>query len=217
MALGSARLLNIRLPLNFNSPYKAVNIQDFWRRWHMTLSRFLRDYVYIPLGGSKYGNIRMLRNIFLTFLIGGIWHGAGWTFAVWGALHGFAMVFHRLWQIAGIRMPRIAGWILTFLFVNATWVYFRAETFADANSVLSAMAKPLIWGAGGLTLSEIPWWLPFIILFIIQDIFFRNSQSWSKVVRPTGIWSTISAGMFIGSTLLVMSQNRFSEFLYFQF
>ncbi len=104
MAIGAALLFNINLPINFNSPYKALSVQDFWRRWHMTLSRFLRDYVYIPLGGNRKGNVRVYVNIFITFLLGGIWHGAGWTFVVWGAMHGLALMIHRGWSKLEIKM-----------------------------------------------------------------------------------------------------------------
>ena len=108
MAIGAALLFNISLPKNFNSPYKALDIQDFWRRWHMTLSRFLRDYIYIPLGGNKKGQTRMYIAIFLVFLLGGLWHGAAWTFVVWGVLHGVAAVTHRLWtQYIPIVLPKV--------------------------------------------------------------------------------------------------------------
>jgi D-alanyl-lipoteichoic acid acyltransferase DltB (MBOAT superfamily) len=223
MALGSARLINIHLPINFNSPYKAENIQDFWRRWHMTLSRFLRDYVYIPLGGNRKGTTQTYRNLFLTFLIGGIWHGAGWTFAVWGAIHGVAVVFHRIWHKTGIVIPHSAAWVLTFLFVNTTWVYFRAESLADANTVLAAMASPAAFDIGTIgtftiqSLQPKIMWMILLSLFIVQDVFYRNSQEWTKVVRPSKRWSMINSLLFVTATLLIMSQNRFSEFLYFQF
>jgi len=140
MAIALGLLMNIRLPENFNSPYRATNIQDFWNRWHMTLSRFLRDYVYIPLGGNRRGTANTLLNLFLVFLIGGLWHGAGWTFVAWGAMHGAGMVAHRIWQNAGLRMPAFAGGVVTFLFVNAAWVLFRAENWDAAVKVYRGMA-----------------------------------------------------------------------------
>jgi alginate O-acetyltransferase complex protein AlgI len=139
MAIGLGLMMNIRLPPNFNSPYLALNIQDFWKRWHMTLSRFLRDYVYIPLGGNQHGLTRTLLNLFLVFLIGGLWHGAAWTFVAWGAAHGAATVVHRLWQGTGRRLPGWLGWFLTFMFVNAAWVLFRAETWADVLKLYKGM------------------------------------------------------------------------------
>jgi len=139
MAIGAALLFNIKLPFNFNSPYKALDIQDFWRRWHMTLSRFLRDYIYIPLGGNRKGSVRTYTNLLITFLLGGIWHGAGWTFVFWGLLHGLALVLHRFWKIAGFSMPKVWAWLVTFLFINFSWVFFRATEWSDAIKVLKGM------------------------------------------------------------------------------
>ncbi len=139
MAIGAALLFNIKLPINFNSPYKALDIQDFWRRWHITLSRFLRDYVYIPLGGNRKGSLRTYTNLLATFIIGGIWHGAGWTFVFWGFLHGMALVIHRFWKSLGMNMPKILAWFITFNFINITWVFFRAKEWSDALKVLSGM------------------------------------------------------------------------------
>ncbi|MCT7520493.1 MBOAT family O-acyltransferase [Aliarcobacter cryaerophilus] len=139
MAIGIALLFNIKLPINFNSPYKALNIQDFWRRWHITLSRFLRDYVYIPLGGNKKGSFRTYNNLLATFVIGGLWHGAGWTFIFWGFLHGLALIIHRVWTNLGFKMNTILAWFITFNFVNIAWIFFRAKEWDDAIKVLSSM------------------------------------------------------------------------------
>jgi alginate O-acetyltransferase complex protein AlgI len=139
MAIGSSLLFNIRLPINFNSPYKAQNIQDFWRRWHMTLSRWLRDYVYIALGGNRVPFSTTLRNVFLVAFISGIWHGAGWTFVIWGTCHGLALLVHRLWNHFGYHMHRVLGWLTTFLFVSVTWVIFRAENMSDSNNIMKSM------------------------------------------------------------------------------
>jgi D-alanyl-lipoteichoic acid acyltransferase DltB (MBOAT superfamily) len=139
MAIGLALLFNIRLPQNFNSPYKALSIQDFWRRWHMTLSRFLRDYVYIPLGGNRKGELATYNNLFTTFLLGGLWHGADWMFVIWGCLHGAALVIHRAWSKLGVRLFKPLAWILTFNFINVTWVFFRAPDLESAKKVLRAM------------------------------------------------------------------------------
>jgi D-alanyl-lipoteichoic acid acyltransferase DltB (MBOAT superfamily) len=140
MAIGAALLFNIRLPINFNSPYKAVNIQDFWRRWHMTLSNWLRDYIYIPLGGNRRGEVVIYRNLLLTFLFGGFWHGAGWGFIVWGGLHGLALALHRLWQKFDIKLPNVIAWFITILFVHITWVFFRAQ---DVNTAVVIITKML--------------------------------------------------------------------------
>jgi D-alanyl-lipoteichoic acid acyltransferase DltB (MBOAT superfamily) len=139
MAIGASLLFNVWLPINFNSPYKALDIRDFWRRWHMTLSRYLRDYLYIPLGGNRGRPVRVYFNIMATFVLGGLWHGASWMFVIWGALHGAALVLHRIWTRFGLRMPNVLAWLLTFGFVNVTWVFFRAKTLDDARRVLRGM------------------------------------------------------------------------------
>ena len=139
MAIGIALLFNIRLPINFNSPYKATDIQDFWRRWHITLSRFLKDYIYIPLGGNRKGEFRVYTNLIATFILGGIWHGAGWTFIFWGFLHGIALVINRAWSKLGFKLWTWLAWLITFNFVNIAWVFFRAKEWDDAVKVLASM------------------------------------------------------------------------------
>lgn len=149
MAIGGARLFGIRLPLNFHSPYKATSIVEFWRRWHMTLSRFLRDYVYIPLGGSRQGKSRRYFNLIATMLLGGLWHGAGWTFVVWGGLHGFYLVINHAWHwirqfigwpvSASSRIGKFSAWLVTFLAVVVGWVFFRAADFQSAIAMLEGM------------------------------------------------------------------------------
>lgn len=147
MAIGLARIFGIRFPMNFNSPYKAANIIDFWRRWHITLSRFLRDHLYVPLGGNRKGAVRRQANLLLTMLLGGLWHGAGWTFVIWGGLHGVYLVVNHLWQGArrrlGFERTTAAGGaaarILTFGCVIVAWVFFRAESFSTATEMLRAM------------------------------------------------------------------------------
>ncbi len=222
IALGSARLFGITLPWNFNSPYLSMNIQEFWQRWHITLGRFLRNYVYFPLGGNRNGLMPTCANLFLTFLIGGIWHGAGWTFVAWGAMHGVGMVAHRWYRQAGFRLPRPAAWLATFLFVNAAWVYFRAPDFATANALLARMADfgPDAWGAlaealsGGMRFSG---YLIIIVLFALQDHFYRDSHKWGEACRPSPVYVAFYLATFITIALVLMSANLPSEFLYFQF
>ena len=139
MAIGIALLFNIKLPVNFNSPYKALNIQDFWRRWHITLSRFLREYIYIPLGGNRRGEFVTYVNLMITFILGGLWHGASWTFVFWGFLHALALIIHRIWHKIGFKLWRWIAWIITFNFINITWIFFRAKEWDDAIKVLSSM------------------------------------------------------------------------------
>ncbi len=150
MAIGAARLFGIRLPLNFHSPYKATSIVEFWRRWHMTLSRFLRDYLYIPLGGNRNGTVARYRNLMITMLLGGLWHGAGWNFVLWGALHGAYLVINHMWEklaqwlwpegILPRGLSRLLAWALTFLAVIVGWVFFRSANFSAAVIMLRGMA-----------------------------------------------------------------------------
>ena len=137
IAAGIARLLGIRLPRNFNSPYRSLSVGSFWKRWHMTLTDFLRECVYFPLGGSRRGTLAAYRNILLVYLISGFWHGAGWTFLVWGLLHGLAQVLERGLGSRLERLPKGLRWCGTFLFVNLAWVFFRAPNLASAGVLLS--------------------------------------------------------------------------------
>lgn len=139
MAMGIAMLFGVVLPLNFNSPYKACDIADFWKRWHMTLSRFLKDYLYIPLGGNRHGNSRMFLALGATMVLGGLWHGAGWQFIAWGAMHGAMLIAHRAWSMAGLRMWSWAGRLLTLTGVVMAWVLFRAANVEDALLVWRKM------------------------------------------------------------------------------
>jgi D-alanyl-lipoteichoic acid acyltransferase DltB (MBOAT superfamily) len=158
MAIGLAVMIGVRLPLNFDSPYKAVNIVDFWRRWHMTLSRFLRDYLYVPLGGNRKGPTRRYVNLLVTMLLGGLWHGAGWTFLIWGGLHGAYLVINHGWQALRARLGhdlsrstwwgRGLGCAVTFLAVVVGWVIFRSKDLSSAGLMLDAMFG---FSAGGLS------------------------------------------------------------------
>ena len=243
MAMGLARMFNIRLPRNFNSPYKALNIQDFWKRWHMTLSRFLRDYVYIPLGGNRKGKFRTYLNVLLTFVIGGFWHGAGWTFVLWGFLHGAANVTHRLWEGTHLRLGRALAWVATFGFVNVLWVFFRAKTLPDAVGVLRAMAgsngvilpaamgrilpflKPLGVDYSGQYLSKILGTqtgilansivvVPVILVFLVITALAPNSDELTERFKPSGLTLVFAVVLFVVS---ILSMNRVSEFIYFNF
>jgi alginate O-acetyltransferase complex protein AlgI len=234
MALGLALLFNIRLPVNFNSPYKATNIQDFWRRWHMTLSRFLKDYVYIPLGGNQKGDFRTYNNLLATFILGGIWHGAGWTFVFWGFLHGAALVTHRFWSRRDLKMWNWLAWLITFNFVNIAWVFFRAQEWSDALKVLGGMFNlhnivlPRIlysyvpyfqdYGLefGGVmnnlnaTLSSFIW----LTLAFILSLLFKNSIE--KLHNFKSDWSTlVTASVLLAAGILHLSE--ITEFLYFDF
>ncbi|WP_426116149.1 MBOAT family O-acyltransferase [Massilia sp. PWRC2] len=157
MAIGLSRFFGVRLPLNFDSPYKSEDIAEFWRRWHMTLSQFLRDYLYIPLGGNRHGNVRRSLNLMITMVLGGLWHGAGWNFVIWGFLHGVFLSIHQLWARLAqfLHFPvhsgmwRLAGTIITFLAVCVAWVFFRASDFQTAWIILQGM-----FGANGIALPD---------------------------------------------------------------
>ncbi len=229
MAIGTALLFNIRLPDNFLSPYKATSIQDFWQRWHITLSRFLKTYVYIPLGGNRQGETRLYLNLFITFLIGGIWHGAGWTFVLWGALHGLGLVIHRSWQRYGFKLNTVLAWFITFNFINFSWVFFRAKDFSDAIKVLQGM-----FGLHGLlpgTLGSTPGTITLVqqllleidgsiytLIWLLVGFFLtlvcKNSVQMKELFRPTMKTMFFSALLFIVS---FFNLGKYSEFLYFQF
>lgn len=231
MALGSALMFNIKLPVNFNSPYKALNIREFWQRWHMTLSRFLMDYLYIPLGGNRAGNFNTYRNLMLTFLLGGLWHGAGITFLFWGFLHGTAIIIHRVWEQSGIKLHRRISLFLTFMFLNISWVFFRAKDFNSARKVLTAMIdiKSLsLEQVSRLTLINSNWiesigkqthlktgmmFITILAGFIII-FYMKNSNELSKYIVASPRWSVIS-GILLATSLMLLSRK--SEFLYFIF
>jgi D-alanyl-lipoteichoic acid acyltransferase DltB (MBOAT superfamily) len=241
MAIGAALLFNIRLPINFNSPYKSLDIQDFWRRWHITLSSWLRDYIYIPLGGNRKGTLSTYSNLLTTFIIGGLWHGAAWTFVIWGSLHGGALVINKIWQRTGYKLPTILAWLVTFLFVHIAWVFFRAETLDEASRVLKGMinfnsislsqgfadqvsAITQWYGLQELQLSSsllVPEWSVLACLAILATtLYCRNSiaileslLSMDSIKQSTII--KYSFAMAMGSILLFTSSAE--VFLYFNF
>lgn len=153
MAVGISRMFGIRIPINFTSPYKSTSISEFWKRWHITLSRFLKAYLYIPLGGNRKGSLATYRNLFVTMILGGLWHGAGWTFILWGTMHGLYLCLHKLWRVssekflAGWNLPCVLGWSITFFLVTMAWVPFRAATVDVTLSIWSSML-----GLKGVTL-----------------------------------------------------------------
>jgi alginate O-acetyltransferase complex protein AlgI len=240
MAIGAALLFNIWLPINFNSPYQALDIQDFWRRWHMTLSRYLRDYLYIPLGGNRCSTPRVYLNLMATFILGGLWHGASWMFVLWGACHGAALVLHRAWSGFGLRMPRAMAWLLTFNFINLTWIFFRADSLenalriirgmADINSVvnLTALHVPtdsLVWG--GWFSDYLLRWLPaglaanilcFVAILLTLGIISRRN-SFELMVDGDGVGTAKFSGALVLFCIAMYSTmvTTSSIFLYFNF
>lgn len=232
MAIGIALMFNVALPINFNSPYKALSVQDFWRRWHITLSRFLRDYIYIPLGGNRLGEWRVYRNLLITFLIGGIWHGAGWTFIVWGALHGLALVAHRIWSRAGMKLNKYLAWFITFNFVNIAWVFFRATDFNNAINVLKGLLgfNGIVWPdfmrsflpikgnhSFGVWLErtdgnfQTVYWLVAVMGIVFMA---KNSMQLTEKFKTNSITAIWTGAMF---AIVIFNMNKISEFLYFNF
>lgn len=213
MAIGLGALFGFRLPINFDSPYKARDIREFWRRWHITLSNFLRDYVYIPLGGSRGGLWLTCLIIMTTMLLCGLWHGAGWTFIVWGALHGAAICVNRFWLTFGVRLPDLMGWTITMLCVVAGWVLFRAETFADAQGMLTAMSSLGMVVPDRFDLED---WTIVGIGFVFS-VFGPTNVAVAKKAFIQRRSVAIVAAFTLALVCLRVGQGRGLEFIYFQF
>jgi alginate O-acetyltransferase complex protein AlgI len=228
MALGAARMFNIRLPINFDSPYRATDIRDFWHRWHITLSRFLREYLYIPLGGNRHGEARTAANLLATFLLGGLWHGAAWTFVLWGLLHGIAIVVCRAWQRFGAPLPPLLAWAATFLFVTVSWVFFRATSLDNALAMLGAMA-----GANGAAGAATAGWVAHVAsslgdLLVLPPawtlalpaaglaVVWLRANSNALVARFQPTW-TSGALCAVALPACVLQLARVTPFLYFNF
>ena len=247
MAIGLARMFGIKLPLNFASPYQSTSIIDFWHRWHMTLSRFLRDYVYIPLGGNRRGPTRRYINLMTVMLVGGLWHGAGWSFVVWGGLHGLYLLVNHAWRALGehhaaLRWPeniaaQLVAWATTFVAVVVAWVFFRAATLPVALNIVGAMFDP---GAGlGLrsSVAQEPQ-AALLLLVLLGALAFLapNSQMLLRHFEPAYGWNTrphrpyrfeawlawrpsLGWALFTAACLAssIMSFSNVGEFIYFNF
>jgi len=230
MAIGISLMFGIFLPLNFNSPYKATSIVDFWRRWHMTLSQFLRDYLYIPLGGNRHGRVLRYVNLMITMGLGGLWHGAAWTFVAWGALHGVYLCVNHVWTHFGPAAPprfaRAAEWaafVLTFLAVVVAWVFFRADSMASALSVLSKMVDPTQGSFGRVEMAN----MMFVAVYAGIAWLAPNTQAImgyhhnNRTVGETlGAWSRRPAFLYVSAAVLafgILGIQQHSEFIYFRF
>lgn len=247
MAIGIARIFGIKLPLNFDSPYKAVNIIDFWRRWHITLSNFLRDYLYIPIGGNRQGKAKRNFNLMITMLLGGLWHGAGWTFIIWGGLHGLYLIINHQWRslrkLLGQDLKKSYWWarslscFLTFIAVVIAWVFFRAENLNVALAILETMS-----GSNGISLASptVPSTktLTLILLIVVwlapntQQLLIQHQPALTEPIATSSKWSnrllqklqwkpTKSLGIIFGILAFIAIKTFLaapqSKFLYFNF
>jgi alginate O-acetyltransferase complex protein AlgI len=220
IAIGVAALFGYRFPQNFNQPYRALGFSDFWRRWHMTLSVWLRDYLYIPLGGNRHGAVATTRNLMLTMLLGGIWHGANWTFVIWGAIHGLALTADHSWQrskvyrkIAGSSLYKVAAWFIAFHFVCFAWIFFRSSSLDDAGHFLAG-----IWSDNGadITMPRIVW-----ALLLAGAITHLMPEATRRVAGAAfdrqGLPTQIALGFCALYVVLVMAPASSAPFIYFRF
>lgn len=241
MAIGLSWMFNIRLPFNFDSPYKALNITDFWRRWHISLSTFLRDYLYIAMGGNRKGKVRRYFNLAVTMVLGGLWHGASWSFVLWGALHGAYLVVNHAFRAAaehsGIapwldrsKVFAVVAWAVTAVAVVAAWVFFRAETMDGALRILQAMAarapappEPglMLWNAG---LQASVAWRACLLLSLAVVALPNSNRIGQRLLEltATGVrWRMLAggAGLTIAAALVIVNTMRdsVSAFIYFNF
>lgn len=237
MAIGLARMFNLRFPVNFDSPYQSLNIIDFWRRWHMTLGAWVRDYLYIPLGGNRQGELRKMFNLFASMLLIGLWHGAGWTFVIWGGIHGVLLLINHEWRRLKIQLPKPLCWGMTFLAVTLAWVFFRASDSTAAYQIirtmfdLSAFQLPnsrfciehqAFFESLGITLkplsymadTEIGDHCSMLLGLLVLAVFCPNPIRLMEKFRTNKRWLATAVLLFIFSLIYM---NSYTEFLYFQF
>lgn len=239
MAIGISLMFNVKLPYNFNSPYRSTNISDFWRRWHISLSSFLRDYLYIALGGNRRGAVRRYANLGITMLLGGLWHGASWSFVLWGGLHGLYLMINHGWralcgkalhqQLAGLRSYRLASWLLTMLAVIVAWVFFRATTLEGALNMLQAMvligsgtsADRLLWEAGLHLHTGLAWCAALGAVAALAPNSNLIGQRILALCESCPVRRDLIAGFALGGVglmvLLNTARSGVSAFIYFNF
>ena len=210
MAIAIGLMFGLKLPDNFNSPYKSTSIIDFWRRWHMSLGLWVRDYIYIPLGGSREGDIKRTRNVIIAMLFTGLWHGLGWTFILWGMLHGVMLAVNHQWRRLGLRLPAVIAWGITFGCVMLCWVVFRADSVGSAGHMLGAMLGLYGFPLQGLHIGN----KKLLIALTMITVLCPNTKEIIQRFRPGILWLAVTLVM------LFMSFVKFSgisDFLYFQF
>ncbi len=226
MAIGIALIMGFKLAVNFNFPYKSTNVTEFWRRWHISLSTWLRDYVYIPLGGNRKGTARTYINNFLTMLVGGLWHGASWKFVFWGAMHGGGLAVHkavkphigRLGKWTDSKAAGVFFWLITFCFVAALWVFFRADSFSDSWVILKHAVTDFSWDYA------VPFvtvrWLWLLLMYVIIVAHFMPDGFWNKVgdrfvASPWFVKLIIF--VIVIQLVLELRGEDVAPFIYFQF
>ena len=216
MAIGLGLMLNYKFPINFNSPYKSLSIIDFWRRWHMTLGTWVKSYLYIPMGGNRNGEFAKMRNLFLAMLIIGFWHGAGWTFIIWGGIHGSLLMLNHNWRRLNFQLPKVVCWGLTFFSVVIAWVFFRAENVYQAMQILSSM-----FDFNSISTSVETWrmrknvvntWSTIAGLGVLLCL--PNPVIIIDKFRPNWGWFALTLVLLLVSFYQL---NTYTEFLYFQF
>ena len=236
MATGIGRMFNINIPMNFNSPYKALTVTEFWKRWHITLTRFLKTYIYFPLGGNRKGLIRTYLNLFIVFFVSGIWHGANYTFIIWGAMHGLFMILERIFKNLYSKVYPIITWIITFAFINVSWIFFRATSVKEAIEFLKELVSfnivPfstefitamnlkitnfIVLISGGAINTNILNYMPFVLLIAVMIIviFAKNTN---QVISNYKF--KIKNAIFYAIVLFfaIISFSGISTFLYFNF
>ncbi len=219
IAIGTAALLGFRFLKNFDQPYRATSLRDFWRRWHISLSGWLRDYLYIPLGGSRLGTMKTYRNLFLTMFLGGLWHGAAWNFLIWGSLHGGWLALERALTgqggaPGGSRVRAILGWLVTFNIVCVAWVFFRAASFEDAMMAFSQLGD---YGSNGM---ELLTWFTLALVVLPLAFQFAPQDGNEKIAKILAMRSTLSIFMLFCAALLIilwLAPAGTAPFIYFQF
>lgn len=235
MAIGLGLLFNLKFPVNFDSPYKACSIIDFWRRWHMTLGSWVKYYIYIPLGGNRAGELRKMRNLLAAMLLIGLWHGAGWTYVIWGGIHGALLVINHQWRRLDLHLPRAICWLMTFFSVVIAWVMFRAGSFHDALAMLRAMlnVQTIILPDNGIFLHLRVLLEPYGVIFDV----WRLGEPLDRIVynflaifvvlalcpnpirllerfKPNWKWFLLTLTILLTA---LYKLNDYTEFLYFQF
>lgn len=218
MAIGLGLMFNIRLPVNFNSPYRATGVIDFWKRWHITLTAFITTYVYTPILRSfrRITFAKSLLAVFVAMFISGVWHGAGWTFVAWGSLHGAALVVNHVWRKRKWKMPAALGWLITFNFVNFSFVFFRAREWSDAVKVLKGMCglSGVEFGRHAMAAVQGKDQILLLAAALAMVLATRNSVQMAETFRP-GWKSTLF--LAVAACYALFNMSRVSEFLYFQF